>query len=166
MEILQNEGYLHLAVNHKYNFVDPNTETYTNLIERCWWDQKSVIQKMGPELNYEGHVASLMFFLENTQKIWPMSCFLATCRCYVKTEQLCPLEAWSIAHHSKQIIQKRWKKCQHVYPKILREISLFEKNNHIFPRFFFTRWSIICTYFHVINKCVEKMQSKNVEKKF
>ena len=53
---------LHPVVNNMYNFIDPNTVTHTNLIERCWIDLKSVMQKMGPKLNYKGQVARLIFF--------------------------------------------------------------------------------------------------------
>ncbi|MEN2498218.1 MAG: hypothetical protein MHMPM18_005220 [Marteilia pararefringens] len=47
---LNNHGYDHLAVNHRYNFVDPETHVHTQKIENMWLlskrrNKRSVAQK-------------------------------------------------------------------------------------------------------------------------
>ena len=42
---LKDEHFHHLTVNHRYNFVDPNTGAHTNSIEREWRDLKENVQK-------------------------------------------------------------------------------------------------------------------------
>ena len=37
---LATEGYMHLTVNHTYNFVDPNTHAHVNDTENLWWQIK------------------------------------------------------------------------------------------------------------------------------
>lgn len=60
-DCLESEGFLHLKVNHTYNFVDPDTGANTNLIERQWRDLRGIVQKMGAKVDYPGHFARVMF---------------------------------------------------------------------------------------------------------
>ena len=61
-DCLEDEGFHHLVVNHSMNFVDPSTGANTNLIERQWRDLRSILQKMGPKVDFDGHLARIMFF--------------------------------------------------------------------------------------------------------
>jgi len=36
-DCLQDEGYVHLTVNHSLNFLDPDTSAHTHGIENRWW---------------------------------------------------------------------------------------------------------------------------------
>ena len=40
-DCLQDEGYVHLTVNHSLNFVDPDTGANTQGIENRWWGVKT-----------------------------------------------------------------------------------------------------------------------------
>ncbi|XP_024882507.1 uncharacterized protein LOC112461483 [Temnothorax curvispinosus] len=44
---LNNEGFQHLTVNHSYNFVDPETGTHTQHIERVWIEVRENIPRYG-----------------------------------------------------------------------------------------------------------------------
>lgn len=55
-------GYKHLSVNHKYNFVDPDTGAYTQNIERTWRTARANIPNYGRrKKNMSGYIAELMF---------------------------------------------------------------------------------------------------------
>lgn len=40
MEELEQSGYIHCQVNHKYNFIDPETGMHTQNIELIWGSAK------------------------------------------------------------------------------------------------------------------------------
>ena len=46
-DCLGKEGFKHLKVNHKLNFVDPKTKAHTNTIERKWRDLKNAVPRFG-----------------------------------------------------------------------------------------------------------------------
>lgn len=60
-DCLNSEGFIHLNVNHTYNFVDPITGAHTNNIERQWRDVRGIVQKMGRKSNYDGHLSRAMY---------------------------------------------------------------------------------------------------------
>ena len=56
------EGFQHLNVNHKYNFVDPESGAHTQNIERTWRDIKDSIPKYGRrQYHYTGYFAEFLF---------------------------------------------------------------------------------------------------------
>jgi len=58
---LGREDYNHLTVNHKYNFVDPDTGAHTNNIEREWREVRKCVQTMGTKVFYSSHFDRVMF---------------------------------------------------------------------------------------------------------
>lgn len=49
---LSNEHYIHLTVNHKMNFIDPESGAYTQNIERCWRETRANISRYGTQKHY------------------------------------------------------------------------------------------------------------------
>ena len=70
-DCLSEEGFTHLKVNHKLNFVDPKTKAHTNNIERKWRDLKSRVPRYGRrEGFFIGYLAMAYFkfhFSDSTQ---------------------------------------------------------------------------------------------------
>lgn len=61
-DTLGEKGFEHLKVNHKYNFVDPETGAHTQNIERTWRDIKDCIPKYGRKSDhYTGYFAEYLF---------------------------------------------------------------------------------------------------------
>ncbi|XP_076622909.1 uncharacterized protein LOC143342669 [Colletes latitarsis] len=61
-DCLNTEGYIHLKVNHKINFVDPMTEAHTQHIERIWRETRANIPRYGTRsYHYIGYIAEFMF---------------------------------------------------------------------------------------------------------
>ena len=61
---LASEGYKHLKINHKVNFVDPDTGAHTNRIERHWRDAKNLVPKYGrTHAHFVGYLAVAHFKL-------------------------------------------------------------------------------------------------------
>ncbi|CAL4119845.1 unnamed protein product [Meganyctiphanes norvegica] len=59
---LSQEGYIHLTVNHTYNFVDPITGAHTNTIERLWRSIKESFSRNGcRKHHYRGYLARFYF---------------------------------------------------------------------------------------------------------
>ncbi|XP_023233785.1 uncharacterized protein LOC111633450 [Centruroides sculpturatus] len=55
-------GYHHLTVNHTYNFVDPQTGTHTNTIERLWRTVRSNVPVGGRREDHMiGYLAEHLF---------------------------------------------------------------------------------------------------------
>lgn len=61
-DCLQNEGFIHLNVNHNVNFMDPETGAHTQNIERCWRDVRENIPKFGrKKKHYEGYLCEFLW---------------------------------------------------------------------------------------------------------
>lgn len=61
-DCLQNEGYIHLQVNHSLHFKDPETEAHTNAIESSWRAAKSSMLSGGRiKAHMAGNLARYMF---------------------------------------------------------------------------------------------------------
>ena len=57
-DCLASEGYKHFKVNHKVNFVDPDTGAHTNRIERHWRDAKNLVPKYSrTKAHFVGYLA-------------------------------------------------------------------------------------------------------------
>ena len=72
-DCLTEEGFKHLKVNHKLNFVDPKSKAHTNTIERKWRDIKSKVPRYGRrEGFFIGYLAVAYFklhFKDTTQRM-------------------------------------------------------------------------------------------------
>lgn len=63
---LTEEGFVHCSVNHKMNFVDPETSAHTQNIERVWRDLRSAIPKYGIiNKHYSAYIAEFLFKREH-----------------------------------------------------------------------------------------------------
>lgn len=61
-DCLNKEGFKHLRVNHKMNFVDPETNAHTQNIERVWRETRANIPRYGTrEVHYVGYLAEFLF---------------------------------------------------------------------------------------------------------
>ena len=59
---LKQAGFIHCAVNHKVNFVDPTSQAHTQNIERVWRDLRAAIPKYGIRTkHYTGYIAEFIF---------------------------------------------------------------------------------------------------------
>ena len=59
---LSQEDYLHLTVNHTYNFEDPETGAHTNTVERMWRSIKENFPYCGRKKDhYDGYLARFFF---------------------------------------------------------------------------------------------------------
>lgn len=59
---LENEGFIHLSVNHSQNFVNRVTGAHTNNIERTWREVRSNVPKYGRrKQHFAGYLAEYMF---------------------------------------------------------------------------------------------------------
>jgi len=59
---LNNEGYIHLTVNHSLHFKDPDTGVHSNTIESSWRHAKvSISQYCRKKEFYAGYLAKYMF---------------------------------------------------------------------------------------------------------
>jgi len=55
-------GYTHYTVNHKQNFIDPNTNCHTQNIERIWRDMRGNIPRFGTSVkHYRFYIAEFLF---------------------------------------------------------------------------------------------------------
>ena len=50
-DCLQDEGYHHLTVNNRLNFVDPDTRALTQSIENTWWGVKRSMPRTGTSVD-------------------------------------------------------------------------------------------------------------------
>ncbi|XP_025264891.1 uncharacterized protein LOC112638075 [Camponotus floridanus] len=61
-DCLNNEGFIHLTVNHSMNFVDPETGAHTQNIERTWREVRANIPRYGTrEKHLIGYMAEFFF---------------------------------------------------------------------------------------------------------
>ncbi|XP_076620040.1 uncharacterized protein LOC143341192 [Colletes latitarsis] len=61
-DCLNHKGYKHLTVNHKMNFVDPNSGAHTQNIERTWRETRANIPRYGIRTyHYIGYIAEFLF---------------------------------------------------------------------------------------------------------
>ena len=61
-DVLGEEGYNHLKVNHSVNFVDPKTGCHTNTVESMWRHAKSRLPVYNRrKKNFAGYLAKFMF---------------------------------------------------------------------------------------------------------
>ncbi|XP_023239048.1 uncharacterized protein LOC111637718 [Centruroides sculpturatus] len=61
-DCLQTEGFHHLTVNHKYNFVDPQMGSHTNTIERMWREVRANVPRYGVRKEHMvGYLAEYLF---------------------------------------------------------------------------------------------------------
>ncbi|RLU25123.1 hypothetical protein DMN91_003215 [Ooceraea biroi] len=69
---LDTEGFQHLTVNHNYNFVDPDTGTHTQNIERIWREVRANIPRYGrSEYHMDSYIAGFYFkrkYPDHTQR--------------------------------------------------------------------------------------------------
>ncbi|XP_076626861.1 uncharacterized protein LOC143344575 [Colletes latitarsis] len=61
-DCLNKEGFRHLRVNHKINFVDPETNTQLQNIERVWREERANIPKYETrQIHYVGYLVEFFF---------------------------------------------------------------------------------------------------------
>jgi len=61
-DCLSSEGFVHLSVNHSYNFVDPASGAHTQNIERTWREVRGGIPRFGRrEQHMVGYLAEFLF---------------------------------------------------------------------------------------------------------
>ncbi|KAJ8964190.1 hypothetical protein NQ314_005071 [Rhamnusium bicolor] len=58
--------YKHLTVNHSVNFVDPDTGTHTQNIERLWVEVRKLVPRFGrTKRHYEGYLSECLFAMRH-----------------------------------------------------------------------------------------------------
>lgn len=63
---LDKEGYSHLTVNHSLNFVEPQTGTHTQNIERMWLEVRKLVPRFGRrKKHYEGYLSECLFVMRH-----------------------------------------------------------------------------------------------------
>ncbi|XP_050516404.1 uncharacterized protein LOC126891267 [Diabrotica virgifera virgifera] len=73
---LAHEGFHHQTVNHSKHFVDPETGTHSNHIERLWREVRSNIPKYGvKEAHFVGYLAEFYFKRRYTKRLERMHHF-------------------------------------------------------------------------------------------
>lgn len=61
-DCLGQENYTHLTVNHSINFVDPDSGTHTQNIERLWLEVRKLVPRFGRRKDhYEGYLSECLF---------------------------------------------------------------------------------------------------------
>ena len=65
-DCLQDEGYHHLTVNHRLNFVDPDTLAHTQRIENTWWGVKRSMPRTGTSVDlFESYLQEWLWRQQN-----------------------------------------------------------------------------------------------------
>ncbi|KAJ8976845.1 hypothetical protein NQ317_012969 [Molorchus minor] len=66
-ECLSEKNYQHLTVNYSVNFIDPETGTHTQNIERVWAEVRKLVPRYGRhKKHYEGYLAECLFVMRHS----------------------------------------------------------------------------------------------------
>ena len=65
-DCLKDEGYHHLTVNHRLNFLDPDTLAHTQRIESTWWGVKRSMPRTGTSVDlFESYLQEWLWRQQN-----------------------------------------------------------------------------------------------------